>query len=116
MCGTARIVSCGAGSTRCGSRDQPAGGAKPCGTCAPDPPEPEAEPPAAPPPPPAPPPPKPPKLGTPLAVAVIEDAVTVPLEALAPWTTTVSPGWTAVAVLAALRVTFEFESVLTLTV
>jgi hypothetical protein len=51
-----------------------------------------------------------------LAVAAIDEAVTVPLGALAPWTTTVSPGWTAVALLDAFRVTLEFEFVFTLIV
>jgi hypothetical protein len=47
------------------------------------------------------------------AEAVACVAVTVPLEAILPVTTTVSPGWTSVA---ALRVTVESSVVLTLTV
>lgn len=57
----------------------------------------------------------------PLAAQLPEDAltcvaVTVPLDAVLPWTTTVSPGWTCVAAVSALRVTVESDVVLTLTV
>ena len=41
-----------------------------------------------------------------LAVARIELATTVPLEAVSPWTITVSPGWIALAPETAVRVTF----------
>src|SRR4051794_20607954 len=116
MFGTSTIVACGGCCTPSGSRDQPDGGVKPCGTSTDEPPEPEEDddPPAAAAPGAAAP--NPPKLDTPLAVAVIDDAVTVPLDALAPCTTIVSPGWIADALLEALRVTFELSLVLTLIV
>ena len=53
---------------------------------------------------------------TPLAVAVMLEAVTVPLDAVLPWMTTVSPGWMLPTLLEALRVTLELSLVLTLTV
>src|SRR4051794_13882549 len=92
----------------------PPGGVKPGG-------RPPAEPPPAAPVPPAarPPPPPPPNSDatlTPLAVAVTDVAWTVPLLALVPCTTTVSPGCTAPALLAAVRVTLPPVATVTLTV
>ena len=49
-------------------------------------------------------------------MAVIEVAVTVPLAFASPWTTTLSPGWTSVASVEAVRSTFAVDFTRTLIV